>query len=112
MPSTSELQSSAHDMIVSWNGGSVSNGKLARGAAQRNCTCAIMDYTPTEHNSIQVDGLTKIRISKIGLAVDVDPKLDVLTAFGKTYKINAPPRGPKPAGTFVYIDCDCLEIAP
>lgn len=111
MPSTSELQKSAHDMIVSWSGG-VGRGQLKRGVALRNATMAIMDYTPTERNSIQFDGATKIRISKIGLAIEPNPEADVILLFGKMYKINLPIRGPKPQGVFIFCDCDCLEINP
>lgn len=111
MPNTSELQRSAHDMIMSWGGG-VGKGKLNRSGTRRNATMAIMDYTPTERNSIQFDGATKIRVSKIGLTLEPDPQLDVIELGGKTYKINLPPRGPKPQGVFVFIDCDCLEVSP
>lgn len=105
MPSTAELRQSAHEMILEWGG----LGQLVRAGQARDATMAITDYTPEERNSIQVDDLTKIRISMIGLTGDPTPQ-DKIVFGGKLYSIYRKPRGPKPFNEIIYWDCDCLEL--
>lgn len=96
-------QASAHRMIQRWGG----IGYLVRGATQRACTMARMEYQPRERG-LYADLSSRIRVSMIGLAVLPDHEQDEVLYKGERYKILLPPEGPKVTGVFVYIDLNCM----
>ncbi len=97
----------AHKMIKRWGG----IGQFVRDGVDRNATMAIIDYRWQERQTIAQDNAVRIRVSgKDGVDPIPDPLQDMIRFKGNLYKITTPSTGPRPAGTIVYLDLDCLWV--
>lgn len=102
-------QGRAHRQIVRFNGGKENNAKLRRGATDRNCTAAILDYSPREAQ-LRLDGARRMLISAKGLDIAPDHEQDMLlfTPTGELFRIVSPVLGPRPAGVPIFYDCEVM----
>lgn len=94
----------AHKLILSWGGGS---GFLVREGVKRPATMAIRDYAPRERGNF-LDKSVSICISVLPTDPSPDYELDLVEFKGKRYSILLPPGGPRPDGSPVFYDCNCM----
>lgn len=100
-------QQSADRFIKRWG----LKGYLVRAGVKRPMWAAIQDYSPKERGLFQ-DGAQRMYLSAFQLNVGPDPELDYIEWNGASYKIVAPPVGPRPAGVIVYHDCSVVKFTP
>lgn len=99
---------SAHNLIKSWGGA----GILRRGAVDRDCICALVDFKPYEKGNI-IEGARRILISALApdgtvLAEAPDGEQDVLVYGGDIMNIIPPTLGPRPSGNPVFYDIQVI----
>jgi hypothetical protein len=82
-------------------------GKLRRGASDRNCTVAILEYKPHEKGLV-LEGAMRALVSTVGLTVEPHHENDLLVAAGKVWRIVAPVGGPRPGGVAIFHDCQVV----
>lgn len=100
-----------HNHLARWGGG-YNRGQLVRGTAIRTATMAMSQYTPRERASINIDGVVRFVVSAYNVqpAGYVDFEQDLIRFSGKEYKINLPPEGQQPDGTWIAFDCACTLL--
>jgi hypothetical protein len=106
MSITDELRKSAHEMIARWGG----VGQLVRNGTPRDVTMARIEYKPAERGLFG-DKASRIRVSAYDLtAPEPDHERDQIAYQGEMFNIILPVTGPRPAGEFVYYDCECMLV--
>jgi hypothetical protein len=106
MPDFNRSRQVWHDHIARWGGGA-NNGYLVRGGTKRAATMAISEYSPRERATINIDGAVRFMVSALNQSLEVDHEQDVIQFKGKQYKIELPPKGQQPDGTWIGFDCAC-----
>ena len=106
--STERAQRVSHRQIIRFGSSSRvpgAVGKLRRGAVERTCYVAVLDYTPREQ-SLRLEYSRRALISVIGLAIPPDHELDKLVVGGEVFRLTKPPEGPRPGGVPIFHDCE------
>lgn len=89
--------------MIATHGG---RGKLRRGTTDRNCSAALIDWTPREQG-LRLEGSRRALISALDpvtglpLAIPPDHEQDQLVFGGSVYRLPLPDRGPRPDGATV-----------
>lgn len=107
MPDFARSQNSAHKLILRWGGA----GSLIRAGVSRPITCARLEYKASERG-LFADSTCIIRISAKGLSIPPQHEQDQVSFNGVLYNIALPVNGPRPNGTVIYYDANCLEVNP
>lgn len=104
MVNLTHSRQSAHGLIMRWGGGI---GYLVRDDVKRAATMAIRDYSSRERGNF-LDKSVSICISVLPTDPSPDYEQDVIEFKGKRYSILLPPGGPRPDGSPVFYDCNCM----
>ena len=106
MVNLTHSRQTAHNLIASWGGGV---GYLDRSGVKRSAFMGIGEYNSRERGNF-LDKSTRILISVLPTDPSPDYELDVIEFKGKRYNILIPPGGPRPDGSPVFYDCNCMFI--
>jgi hypothetical protein len=111
MPDFNRSRKVWHDHIARWGGGP-GKGLLVRNGVTRPATMAMSEYTPRERATIAVEGAVRFMVSAYNVAPAnyIDFELDLIRFKGKEYRIQMPPSGQQPDGTWIGFDCLCLFV--
>lgn len=100
---TTRMLNTALRQIKRWGG----SGFLVRDGVKRACWVCVIDYKPRDQD-LRAIGAKQMLIAAKGLAVEPDRELDVVEFKGKTWRIVAPIKGPRPAGVPIFFDCEVV----
>jgi hypothetical protein len=100
-------QAAASDMITRFGSAAV----LRRGATDRDCIAAILDYNPRGRDLV-LEGARRALVAAAGLTIPPNHELDVLVVGGSVYRIVEPAKGPRPGGTVIFFDLMVMYDSP
>lgn len=105
MPNLQAMQERAQRALRRWNGGKP--GYLVRNGVRRPAVIARGSYNHRERE-LFLDGSERFLIAAYKLQVPPDHELDLILFNGNLYRITSPVTGPRPDGTVMLYDCNCL----